>query len=217
MNETFAYTLLAFTSMLAMVNPVSAIPIYLATTADYSEERRNTTLRRAILIAFIMMASFALLGTWIFKVFGITIPAFRIAGGILIFRVGLDMIQAKRSSVKATVEEEEESTHREDVAIIPLGTPSLAGPGALTTSIAMISRATNGWDAIGFYVGLAAVCVVTWVVLRIAPLIAARLGQTGMNVVQRVLGLLVLVVGVQFLIDGSRAVALEVGTQLLGK
>ena len=210
MDERFGFALLAFTSIFAMVNPVSAIPIFLATTAAYSPQHRAATLRRAVLTAFLILTSFGLLGSWIFNFFGITTHAFRIAGGFILFGVGFDMIRARRVGVKATEEEEAEGAQRDDIGIIPLGMPTLAGPGAITTVVAMVSQARSPFDAASVYASLAGVLLLTWLVLSVAPRIARRLGQTGLNVFSRIMGLIVMVVGVQFVIDGITVVVLDV-------
>lgn len=214
MDERFGFALLAFTSIFAMVNPVSAIPIFLATTAAHSAQHRAATLRRAVLTAFVILASFGLLGSWIFNVFGITTPAFRIAGGFILFGVGFDMIRARRVGVKATEEEEAEGTQRDDIGIVPLGMPTLAGPGAITTVVAMISQAESPFDAAWVYASLAVVMLLTWLVLSIAPRIAQRLGKAGLNVFSRIMGLIVMVVGVQFVIDGATTVVLDVARRI---
>lgn len=207
MDSHIAFALLSFTSLLAIVNPLSAVPIYLAMTAAYEPRRRTATLRRAILTALVVMAAFALLGTWILRFFGITTPAFQIAGGIIFFGIGWDMLQARRSRVKTTAEEESESAEKEDIGIIPLGLPTLAGPGAITTVITLNSQADNLVGAALIHGAIVLVLAVSWITLAAAPAVVSRLGQTGLNVLTRIMGLLVMVVGAQFVINGVSVVA----------
>ena len=206
MSEYIQFGTLAFTSLLAILNPLSAVPVFVAMTAHYDRARRAATLRRAIFTAFMVMIAFSLLGTLILQFFGITTHAFQIAGGIIFFSIGWDMLHAQRSRVKTTVEEETEGAARDDIGIIPLGLPSLAGPGTITTVIALDSQAENMGQTIGIYVAIALVCGIAWMVLAAAPIVTRKLGQTGMNVFTRIMGLLVMVVGSQFVINGVTTV-----------
>ena len=206
MSEYIQFGTLAFTSLLAILNPLSAVPVFVAMTAHYDARHRASTLRRAIFTAFVVMVAFCLLGTLILRFFGITTHAFQIAGGIIFFSIGWDMLHARRSSVKTTVEEETEGAARDDIGIIPLGLPSLAGPGTITTVIALDSQADTMPQVIGVYVAIVLVCLVAWAVLAAAPLVVRKLGQTGMNVFTRIMGLLAMVIGSQFVINGVTTV-----------
>ena len=209
MPEGLAFATLAFTSLLAIVNPLSAVPMYLAMTASYDRRHRAATLRRGIVTAAAVMAVFALFGNQILQFFGITTPAFQIAGGIIFFGIGWDMLQARRSRVKTTREEEAEGLEKEDIGIIPLGLPTLAGPGAITTVIALQSQARVIADRIAVYVAIVLVLLVSWALLAAAPAVLRRVGPTGMNVMTRLMGLLVMVVGAQFVINGATVVVRE--------
>jgi multiple antibiotic resistance protein len=208
------FAILAFTSLLAIVNPLGAVPIYVALTAPYTREHRAATLRRAVTTGAIVLLVFALAGTYILQFFGITRQAFQIAGGILFFAIGWDMLQAKRSRVKTTEAEETESSSRDDVGIIPLGLPTLAGPGAITTVIALNGQAVTVLDSVAVYVAIVLVLAVCWVTLAAAPMLTQRMGQTGMNVMTRLMGLLVMVIGAQFVINGATTVILDVATRI---
>lgn len=204
------FGILAFTSLLAILNPLSAVPMYVALTANFDRERRRNTVRRAIITAFAVMVAFTLAGRYILQFFGITTHAFQIAGGIIFFAIGWDMLQARRSRVKTTEEEETEYATKEDIAIIPLGMPSLAGPGTITTVIALDSQAQTFYDTVGIYIAIVLVCLIAWGVLSAAPFVLKRLGTTGMNIFTRVMGLLVMVVGAQFVINGITVVARDI-------
>jgi multiple antibiotic resistance protein len=134
-DDLAKFALLCFTSLLAIINPLSTAPMYLALTEGYDAEHRRATLRAGIVTGFLVLVTFALLGGAIFQFFGITIHAFRIAGGFIFFGIGMDMLQAKqRTRGKATEEEEQEGRVRENVGVTPLGIPMITGPGAITTS-----------------------------------------------------------------------------------
>jgi multiple antibiotic resistance protein len=212
MNIQFA--ILAFSSLLAIVNPLGAVPLFVALTAPYSPEHRRAALRRAIITGTTVLIVFAIAGTFILQFFGITRQAFQIAGGILFFAIGWDMLQAKRSRVKTTQEEETESSQRDDVGIIPLGLPTLAGPGAITTVIALNGQATALFESVAVYIAIVLVMALCWITLAAAPMLARRMGQTGMNVMTRLMGLLVMVIGAQFVINGATTVVLEIATRM---
>jgi multiple antibiotic resistance protein len=212
-TDSVAFALLATTSLLAIINPLSAVPIYLAMTADYDADRRRRTLQRAIITAVLVLIAFTALGSWIMRLYGITTPAFRIAGGIIFLGIGADMLQARRSRVKTTEEEEVEvvGQAKDDIGIIPLGLPTLAGPGAITTVVTLNAQAGSSPLRLGaIYLAIVVVMAISWIALALAPMLLRRFGQTGLNVMTRIMGLLVMVVGVQFMIDGIRAVALDI-------
>jgi multiple antibiotic resistance protein len=210
MADLAAFALLAFTSLLAIVNPLSAVPLYLAVTAGYDPAHRRRTLRLAVLTAIGILVAFGVLGTWILTFFGITTDAFRIAGGILFVGVGSDMLAARRARNKTTAAEEEEAELQDEVGIIPLGMPTLAGPGAMTTVITLVAQPGPLAQRALVFGAIVAVMLLAWLVLSVAPALLRRFGRTGLNVMTRVMGLIVMVIGVQFVIDGVRAVALGI-------
>jgi len=216
MNESLQFAIVALTSLVAIVNPLGAVPLYVAMTASYTPEHRRATLRRAVVSALLLLFAFTLVGTWILRFFGITTEAFQIAGGIIFFGIGWDMLQARRSRVKTTPEEEDESINKEDVGIIPLGIPTLAGPGAITTVIALNGQADSLFESATVYAGILFTLVLVWLTLAAAPRVTARMGQTGMNIFTRLMGLLVTVVGAQFVINGSTTVILNLAARLRG-
>jgi multiple antibiotic resistance protein len=210
MDQLTAFALLSFTSLLAIINPLSAAPMYLALTDGYTAEHRRRTLRSAIVTAFLVLLVFASLGGTIFQLFGITIDAFRIAGGIIFFGIGMDMLQAKRSRVKATEEEEREAATKEEVGITPLGVPMITGPGAITTVMVLMTQATSGARVAAVFGAVVVVLAICWIVLTAAPRLIGFFGQTGLNVMTRIMGLLVTVIGVQFIVDGARPILVDI-------
>ncbi len=202
MTSDLSFALLAFSSLLAIVNPLSAATIFLALSANQAPRERRRAVGTGLLTAALVLVVFALAGGAILGFFGITTHAFRIAGGIIFFGIGWDMLQARRSRVKATEEEEAEGMEKEDIGIIPLGLPTIAGPGAITTVIVLMSQADTFAMQLSVYGAVAAVLTLTGVALLVAPVLLARFGQTGLNVMTRIMGLLVMVIGVQFVLDG---------------
>ncbi|HYH82163.1 MAG TPA: MarC family protein [Longimicrobium sp.] len=204
------FGLLCFTSLLSIINPLSGAPMYLALTEGYTREQRSKTLRAGVVTAFVVMAVFALVGGAIFQLFGITIDAFRIAGGVLFFGIGMDMLQAKRTRGKATEEEEQEGRVRENIGVTPLGIPMITGPGAITTVMVLMTQAGTP-TRVGIVFGaVVLVLVITWASLSAAPRLVRFFGQTGLNVMTRVMGLLVTVIAVQFIVDGARPILVDI-------
>lgn len=205
-----AFALLCLSSLLAIINPLSATPMYLALTEGYTPEHRRTTIRSAVLTAFLVLVVFALLGGTIFNLFGITIDAFRIAGGVIFFGIGMDMLQAKRSRVKATEEEEQEGLIKEEVGVTPLGIPMITGPGAITTVMVLMAEAETAVYVAILFGAVVVTLSVTYVTLRMAPRVMRLFGQTGLNVMTRIMGLLVTVIAVQFIVDGARPILIGI-------
>ena len=207
-----AFATFAFTSLLAMINPLGALPVFVGLTSTYDDRTRRHTAIRACIAAAAVLFAFGLFGGLILRFFGITTHAFRIAGGILFFFVGWEMLQARRPRSKTTQEEEVESAAREDVAVVPLGIPTLAGPGAITTVVALMDQAPAAAAAISVYGAIVVVLLISLAVLMAAPALLRLLGQTGINVMTRLMGLLIMVIGVQFVLDGmGTAVAIMRG------
>jgi multiple antibiotic resistance protein len=205
-----AFALLCATSLFAITNPLSAAPVYLALTDGYTPEHRRQTLRTAMLTAASVLVLFALLGGTIFQIFGITINAFRIAGGIIVFAIGMDMLQAKRSRGKATKEEQAAAMKQDEVAISPLGIPMIVGPGAITTVMVLMTEAVTIAHIVTLFVAIAVVLGSIYAALSAGPRLVSFFGQTGLNVITRVMGLLVAVIGVQFVIDGVSPIIVDV-------
>lgn len=213
MTDLVGFALLAFSSILVMVDPVAAVPIYVANTASYSPAHRAAVLRRALVTAFVVLTGFGLVGTALFRMLGITTEAFRITGGIILFGVGFEMLQARRSRTRTTQEEERESESSDDVGIIPLGIPLLAGPGAMTTVITLLAQAGTTPRRMAVFGSIVVVLLISWAVLGVAPLLARRLGTTGINVIERIMGLIVMVIGTQFVVDGVKEVVIQMLAQ----
>lgn len=195
------YALLTFGSLFAIVDPFAAIPAFLAMTARDTAEQRRRMARTACLTCGLVMTVFAAVGPAIFRLFGITLPAFQIAGGLILLLSALDMLRAKRSSLKETAEETEEAMGKEDIAITPLAIPMLSGPGAITTAIVLAGRAETWARAAIFYASIAGVALSCYLILTAAASGAKRLSSTALNIVTRLMGLLLAAIGVQFILS----------------
>ena len=204
MLKTLQELFLIFTSVLFIVDPLTAVPTFLAMTARDSPETRRFMARRGAWTCFITLTSFALGGSLIFRLFGITIAAFKIAGGVLIGLNALDMVQARRSQQKETPVEKAEGIQKEDVGIMPLGVPMLAGPGAISTVMVLAGASKSPVTTIGVYAAIALTAFLCYVTLAAATGLERRLGQTGMRILTRLMGLVLCAIAVQFIIDGIR-------------
>lgn len=197
------YSLLAFGALFAILSPLGTVPTFLALTEDDDSESRLSMARRACFVAFLVMATFSVLGARILGAFHVGIPALQIAGGIVILRVGLEMLGGTRR--RLTPEERKEALEKDDVAITPLGVPMLCGPGTITTGIVLESQASNPFE-VGILVAItAAIYVMTFALLWLAVRYSAFFGQITRRVVGRLMGLLLAAVAVQFILNGLAA------------
>ena len=202
MSPVVSFALVSLGSLFSIVDPFSVVPVFLALTGSHPHETRVRAALRASLTCFLVLTLFALAGSFIFSFFGITLPAFKIAGGILLFGVGLEMMRAKRSATRATTEEEHEAETKEDVGLIPLGIPLLSGPGAIATVMVLSGKARDLPHRASLLGVIALVSVLSFLTLRSAAFVARVLGRTGVNIIGRVMGLILAAVAMQFVIDG---------------
>ena len=204
MGHLLQELLLVFTSVLFIVDPFAVIPSFLAMTERDSPATRRVLARRGAWTAAITLTLFALAGSLIFKLFGITIGAFKIAGGVLIGLNALDMVQARRSQQRETPAETAEGIEKEDIGILPLGVPMLAGPGAISTVMVLALGSKSPITTAALYVSIALTATVSYVTLAAASHVERRLGQTGMRILTRLMGLVLCAIAAQFIIDGIK-------------
>jgi len=195
----------AFVSILFLVDPPGTIPAYLAFTSRYDPAKRKKTAFVACLTATIALSAFGAVGTWLFHFLNLTLPAFQIAGGLVLFLVAIDMIRAQRST-QEDPDELKEGAASDDVAIAPLAIPMLAGPAAMSTVAVLMGQAEGDGSKIGLvFLAIALTGVVAYLCFRLAEPIQKRLGTTGIHVLGRVLGLVLAGIAVQFVLDGLAA------------
>jgi multiple antibiotic resistance protein len=198
------FSVLALSSIFFLVDPFAAIPSFLAITQSVDPARRKRMARKAALTCFIVLTSFALAGQLIFKMFGITLPAFEIAGGLILLLIGLDMLEARRSPTQEAQGDTEEGAAKEDAGIVPLGIPMLAGPGAISSVMVLVGQAPSMWRwEMGAVLGsIAITCLVSYLVLAGAGRVRAVLGETGIRILVRIMGLLLVALAMQFFVNG---------------
>lgn len=204
MSDLVAFGLVSFPAIFSIVDPFAVLPVFLAMTANDSVESKRRTALRASITVFLTLVIFGLAGGLIFRFFGISLGAFKIAGGLLLFLTAIDMMQAKSSRTRSTPEEEEEGIHKADVAIIPLAIPLLAGPGAMAMVMVMMSKHKQWIYSIPVLVSVALTSLITWVMLRGAQYIEKRLSKTAMNIMMRVMGLILAAIAVEFVMSGIK-------------
>jgi multiple antibiotic resistance protein len=179
------------------------VPTYLVITQGQTSEQRRVTARRACVAAGVLLVVFALAGSRIFGLFGITMPAFRIAGGLILWLVAMDMLHGTRSTQEGAAEITE-GRAKDDVALTPLAMPMLAGPGAISTVMVLSGQATTTAQTIVVYGSIVLTLLLSWITLRLAERLVERMGQTGIRVMTRIMGLLLAAIAVQFVITGVR-------------
>jgi multiple antibiotic resistance protein len=196
------FSLLALSSIFFLVDPFAALPTFLAVTAGQDNAKRVRTARKASLTAFVILTAFALAGSYIFKLFDITLPAFEIAGGIILLLIGLEMLQAKRSATQETHPETEAASTKDDAGIVPMGIPMLAGPGAITSVMVLVGQAQTRWQMVAILLAIAITAAICFVVLGSATRVATVLGETGIRILVRIMGLLLVALAVQYFVNG---------------
>jgi len=203
-SDLYSFGLVALSAVFFVVDPIGVVPIFIAMTNGDTPEHIHDTARRASLVASGLLIFFALFGTLLFKVMGVSLAAFRVAGGIVLLITALDMLRARQSETRTSPEEAQEATSKEDVAIVPLALPLLAGPGAIATVMVLVSRGPGRLATAAVIVAVLITMMATYFLLRGASLVQRVLGQSGVAIIQRVMGLLLAAIAVQFIADGGR-------------
>ena len=199
------FAVVALSAVFFVIDPLANVPMFLSITAGDSPDQRRRTAFRAALATWITLCIFALAGGVIFRAFGISLGAFKIAGGIMLLLMSIDMMRAQPSPTRTTVEEQDEGRKRDDVAIFPLAVPMLAGPGAIATVMVLMSRAD--WQPIptlSVFLAVTLTCVVAWLLMRWASSADKYLPKTVLRAFERIMGLLLAAVAVEFIAGGVR-------------
>ena len=208
MNEILTFALLTFTSFFTLINPLGTMPIFMTMTAGLEHKTRVKIAKKAVLVAFITIIVFAFSGQLLFKFFGISVNSFRIVGGIIFFLMGMDMLHARLGKVK--VKESEVKKYVSDISITPLAIPMICGPGAITNAIVLMEDTTGIGTIIALFVAVFLVMLLTYLILISSTKIIKFLGETGNNVMMRLMGLIVMVIAVEFFFSGLKPIILEI-------
>ncbi len=198
------YTLLALSSLFVIVDPLAIIPVFLAMTPNDTPEQRIRTAQTACFTMAAVLVAFAFAGTTIFKIFGISMPAFQIAASIVLLIIALDMLRVQRSRVQETHEEKQAGVAKTDIAITPLAIPMLAGPGAISTTILLQNEAKTISEHVALYSCILLVSVVSYLIFRLAVRGARWLNPIIMSIAVRIMGLLLAAIAIQFMLNGIK-------------
>jgi len=207
MADLLSFTLLSLSSIIIVVNPLAATLIFVSLTGSMDQAARLRIAREASQFALAVLLIFTFGGGWILQIFGISVEAFRIAGGILLFGIGMDMVYAKTSRTKMTATEKYEGQDADDIAIMPLAIPMIAGPGAITSVIVLMNEAIEMGVVAIAVVPIASVTAIgiTYYMMKNADIIVRRIGQREYRAVNRLMGMLLIAIAVQFIIVGIKA------------
>jgi multiple antibiotic resistance protein len=208
MNEHFPFLALAFTTFLTIINPLSVMPMFLTMTEGLDPSERKRVAWKAVLTAFLTMVFFAFTGNFIFDFFQITANGFRVAGGIIFFIIGYDMLQARY--VRIRVKKKDIRSYVTDVSVTPLGIPMICGPGAITNSILLMQQANGSVETIILISMMAFIALLTFVILLGSQRLSKFLGETGNKVMMRIMGLIVMVIAIEFFFSGLKPIVIEI-------
>jgi multiple antibiotic resistance protein len=201
-SPDLSWALTTISAIFFVVDPITVVPVFLAITPDDDEAQRASMATRAVLIAALVLIGFVFGGQAVFHLFGVTLPAFKVAGGLLLLLTALDQLRSHEPSTRTSGEEIEYGATKADVAVVPLALPLLAGPGAIATVLVLSGGASEPWQQGVVVAGVVLTCAVAWGLLRTAGRVNALLGTTGRAVLLRLSGLLLAAVGMQFVLAG---------------
>ena len=208
MDTIIPFALLCFTSFFTLTNPLGTMPVFLTMTNGLSNEERKRIIKRATITSFLILIGFTFCGQFLFKFFGISTNGFRIAAGIIILLIGYDMLQARYSNAK--LKEDEIKAYANDISITPLSIPMLCGPGAIANGIILMSDASN-WTLKATLVGvIGLVYILTYIILRLSTRLVRIMGETGNNVMMRLMGLILMVIAVECFVGGLKPILIDI-------
>lgn len=214
MEDLLPFALLCFTSFFTLTNPLGTMPVFLTMTNGMNDHERKAIVRRATIVSFITLMVFTFSGQFLFKFFGISSNGFRIAGGFIIFKIGFDMLQARYSNAK--LKEEEVKTYADDISITPLAIPMLCGPGAIANAIMLMDDAST-FTLKGTLIRIIAlVYFITFLILQASTRLVRILGETGNNVMMRLMGLILMVIAVECFVSGLKPILIDILREAMG-
>jgi multiple antibiotic resistance protein len=203
-RDVLSFTLIAFSALFFVVDPPGVVPVFISLTEGDSEDKRRSMALRACVITVAVLVVFALFGQLIFKLFSVTLAAFKIAGGVLVMITALDMLSSRRSPTKTSDPELAEGRKKADIAIVPLAMPLLAGPGAIATTMVLQAQAHQLWQSAVVMAAIVATAFSAYLCLRAAVFLDRKMGAGVRAIFERVMGLMLAAIAVQFMIGGIR-------------
>ena len=206
LDVEFQFLILCLSTLLTLINPLGIAPIFIVMTERFSKKEKVKIAKKGIATGTITLLIFTLLGSIIFNLYGITIEAFQIMGGILFFRSGLRMLEAQVGRSRSTDTEIEEFKESDEIAISPIGVPLIAGPGAITGVMLLSGKAPSTISIGTLLLAVLITMIIFYFILRAGDQVGKKIGVTGMRVIQRIMGLILMVIAVQFVINGVEAI-----------
>lgn len=206
LGEPINFIILSFWSLFVIVDPIGAVPTFLAMTERDTLGDRIRMARLASVVTFFVLAIFSLGGRYILSAFGVTMPAFEIAGGIVLLKVALDMLQARQTALKETPEEQAEGMTKDDIAVAPLAVPMLAGPGAITAVVLISGHSTSFFHSAIVVSNVFLVSLITFLILRVAAIRSSIFSAITLKIIARLMGLLLAAIAIQFVLNGVQNV-----------
>ncbi len=208
MDQLLPFAFMCLTSFFTLTNPLGTMPVFLSMTKGLDDAQRAHIVKRATIISFIILILFTIGGQILFTLFGISANGFKIAAGFIILKIGFDMLQAKYSNTKLS--DEEMKVYADDISITPLSIPMLCGPGAIANGIVLMENSDN-WAMKGVLLGsIAVIYILTYVILRFSTKLVPLIGETGNNVMMRLMGLILMVIAVECFISGLKPVFIDI-------
>ena len=204
MDVNLEFFILCFSSLFTLINPIGLVPIFISITQDYTKKERDIIALKAVIFSFFILVLFGAIGEFIFSFYNITIHGFRIAGGILLLKISFDMIESKRSRTKTTPKEEKEAEEKSEIAYTPLGIPLIAGPGSIASIMILSSESTNNNSIVSLIVALILVLLITFLIFKISKSLSKRFGKLGLRILQRIMGLILMVISIEFILRGIK-------------
>ena len=208
METIIPYALLCFTSFFTLTNPLGTMPVFLTMTNGLNEDERKHIIKRATIVSFVSLIAFTLCGQFVFKFFGISTNGFRIAAGFIILKIGYEMLQARYSSAK--LKDDEIKAYVNDISITPLSIPMLCGPGAIANGIILMSDATTWELKVTLIATIAIVYILSYIILRLSTRLVKLMGETGNNVMMRLMGLILMVIAVECFVGGIKPILIDI-------
>lgn len=195
----------SFISLLALINPLGAVPFFLSLTASQTDDERRRTVRVAAISVFCVIVVTTLLGQQIIRFFGISVGSLEVGGGIIMLLMAINMLNAQMGNARSTPEERDEAESKNSIAVVPLAIPLLTGPGSISTVIIYSANAAHWYDRLGLIAIGAVIAGLCFVAMRLAEPIANWIGRTGINIATRLMGLMLSALAVEFIVDGLKA------------
>ena len=207
LNIELQYLIFCLSTLFAVINPLGITPIFVAMTEKYDSETRSKIARKGIITGSMILIVFTLLGSIIFQFYGITVEAFQIMGGIIFFRSGMRMLDAKVGRSRTTESEREEFKDTDEIAISPIGVPLITGPGAITGVVILSGKAPTNFSVLVLLFSVIVSMFIFYFILKAGNYIGQKIGIAGMRVIERMMGLILMVIAVQFIINGIETIA----------